>query len=55
MLHRSLCPHIESFSNPRASLTAMAKFCSTDRETLMNAIHELSLEFERCGNNHCFG
>ena len=55
MLHRSLCPHIENFSDPRASLTATAKFCSTDRATLMSNIRELSLDYERCGNNHCFG
>jgi hypothetical protein len=29
MLHRSLCPHIENFSDPGASLTGTAKFCST--------------------------
>ncbi len=55
MLHRSLCPHIENFSDPSASLTATAKFCSTDRSTLMSAIRELSMEYARCGNNHCFG
>ena len=55
MLHRSLCPHMENFSNPRASLTATAKFCSTDRGALMGAIRDLSLEYERCGNNHRFG
>ena len=55
MLHRSLCPHIENFSDPRANLTATAKFCSADHKTLMGAIRELSLEYERCGNSHCFG
>jgi hypothetical protein len=55
MLHRFLCPHIENISDPRASLTATAKFCSTDDKTPMDAIHELSLEFERCGNNHRLG
>ena len=55
MLHRSLCPHIENFSDPRANLTATAKFCSADHKTLMGAIRELFLEYERCANNHCFG
>ena len=55
MLHRSLCPHIENLSDPTASLTATAKFCSTDRAMLMNAIRDLSLEYERCGNTHSFG
>jgi hypothetical protein len=55
MLHRSLCPHIENFSDPRASLTATAKFCSTDRATLTGAIRDLSMDYERCSHNHCFG
>jgi hypothetical protein len=54
MLYRSLCPHIENFSDLRASLTATAKFCSTDRMLLMGAIRDLSLEYECCGNGHCF-
>jgi hypothetical protein len=55
MLYRSLWPHIENCSDPRVSLTATAKFRSTDRALLMGAIRELSLEYERCANNHCFG
>ena len=55
MLHRSLCPHIENFSDPRASLTATAKFCSTDRATLTGAIRDLSMDYERCSHDHCFG
>ena len=50
MLHRSLCPHIENFSNPKASLTATAKFCSSDRALLVGAIRELAMDYERCSN-----
>jgi hypothetical protein len=57
MLHGSLCPHKENFSDPRASIAATAKFWVTDHATLMvmGAIRELSPEFERCANNHRFG
>ena len=55
MLHRSLCPHIENFSDPEASLTATTKICSTDRALLLDVIRELDMDYERCANNHCFG
>ena len=48
IFHKSGCPHLGSFSDPRVSLTENRKVCSPDKDELLGEAGQARVEWRPC-------